>query len=132
MSPAAATEVFAFAGFSLDARQRLLFGRDGKSVPLSARAFDTLLYLVEHPNQLIDKQALMKAVWPNAIVDESTRLGTIGATPLWQFLWEPEMRPFRRDPRFQAFVTHLKLFDYWKQYGPPDECELKDEKLTCS
>ena len=64
--------------------------------------------------------------------DESTRLGTIGATPLWQFLWEPEMRPFRRDPRFQAFVTHLKLFDYWKEYGPPDECELRDEMLACS
>ena len=40
-------------------------------MPLSARAFDTLLYLVERPNQLIDKQMLMKAVWPNAIVEEN-------------------------------------------------------------
>jgi len=64
-------DIFAFAGFSLDRRQRLLFGPDGKAVPLSARAFDTLLYLVERPNQLIDKQMLIKAVWPNVIVEEN-------------------------------------------------------------
>jgi TolB-like protein/DNA-binding winged helix-turn-helix (wHTH) protein len=38
---------------------------------LSPRAFDTLLYLVEHPNELIDKQTLMRAVWPDAIVEEN-------------------------------------------------------------
>jgi adenylate cyclase len=45
--------------------------------------------------------------------------------------WLPEMRPFRQDPRFQAFVTRLGLMEYWKQYGPPDDCDLKDGKLTC-
>jgi hypothetical protein len=45
--------------------------------------------------------------------------------------WLPEMRPFRPDPRFQAFVTRLGLTDYWHKYGPPDDCELKDGKLTC-
>jgi TolB-like protein/DNA-binding winged helix-turn-helix (wHTH) protein len=71
MSAASDTEVFVFAGFSLDPRQRLLFAPDGRPSPLSPRAFDTLLYLVEHPNQLVDKQALMKAVWPNVIVEEN-------------------------------------------------------------
>jgi TolB-like protein/tetratricopeptide (TPR) repeat protein len=47
-------------------------------------------------------------------------------------LWTPEMRPFRRDPRFLAFVTRLgDLMDYWKKYGPPDGCDLTDDKLTC-
>jgi hypothetical protein len=45
--------------------------------------------------------------------------------------WLPEMRPFRQDPRFQAFVTRLGLMDYWQKYGPPDDCDLKDGKLTC-
>src|SRR5665213_179415 len=45
--------------------------------------------------------------------------------------WLPEMRPFRQDSRFQAFVTRLGLMDYWQKYGPPDDCELKDGKLTC-
>jgi TolB-like protein/DNA-binding winged helix-turn-helix (wHTH) protein/tetratricopeptide (TPR) repeat protein len=71
MSAVSGAEVFAFEGFSLDPRLRRLFGPDGRSLPLSGRAFDTLLYLVEHPNQLIDKQALMKAVWPNMIVEEN-------------------------------------------------------------
>lgn len=43
----------------------------------------------------------------------------------------PEMRPFRQDLRFQPYVTRLGLTEYWKQYGPPDECDLKDGKLTC-
>lgn len=71
MSAVPGAEVFAFEGFSLDSRQRRLSGPDGRSLPLSGRAFDTLLYLVEHPNQLIDKQALMKAVWPNVVVEEN-------------------------------------------------------------
>jgi TolB-like protein/DNA-binding winged helix-turn-helix (wHTH) protein/Tfp pilus assembly protein PilF len=71
MSAVSGAEVFAFEGFSLDPRARRLFGPDGRSLPLTGRAFDTLLYLVEHPNQLIDKQALMKAVWPNVIVEEN-------------------------------------------------------------
>jgi TolB-like protein/DNA-binding winged helix-turn-helix (wHTH) protein len=38
---------------------------------LSGRAFDTLLFLAEHPNELIDKRTLLKAVWPNVIVEEN-------------------------------------------------------------
>jgi hypothetical protein len=49
----------------------------------------------------------------------------------WIEVWRPEMRPFRQDPRFQAFVTRLKLPGYWMQYGPPDACDLKGGKLTC-
>jgi TolB-like protein/DNA-binding winged helix-turn-helix (wHTH) protein len=71
MSADSDSEVFTFLGFSVDARQRLLFGPDGRSQPLSGRAFDTLLYLVEHPNQLIDKHTLMKAVWPTVVVEEN-------------------------------------------------------------
>jgi TolB-like protein/DNA-binding winged helix-turn-helix (wHTH) protein len=77
MSATPGTEVFAFAGYCLDPRRRLLFGPDGRSVPLSARAFDTLLYLVEHPNQLIDRERLMKAVWPDLVVEENNLSQTI-------------------------------------------------------
>jgi TolB-like protein/Tfp pilus assembly protein PilF len=64
----------------------------------------------------------------NRVIDENVPSG-IGAGP--PFLWLPEMRPFRKDPRFQALVTRIGLIDYWKQYGPPDDCALKDGKLTC-
>jgi TolB-like protein len=47
---------------------------------------------------------------------------------LW---WSPEMRGFRRDARFQAFLTRLGLMEYYQQYGPPDDCELTNNRLTC-
>jgi hypothetical protein len=47
------------------------------------------------------------------------------------FKWDPDLRPFRRDRRFQAFATRLGLMEYWQQYGAPDDCDLKDGKLTC-
>ncbi len=49
----------------------------------------------------------------------------------WSDLWLPEMRPFRKDPRFQNLVERLGLIDYWAQYGPPDECDLRDNTLAC-
>jgi TolB-like protein/DNA-binding winged helix-turn-helix (wHTH) protein len=55
----------------MDARQRLLFNARGETLPLPSRAFDALLFMAQHPHQLIDKQALMKAVWPQAIVEEN-------------------------------------------------------------
>ena len=66
----------------------------------------------------------------NQYVDEFARSGT-GGGAAWGLLWLPEMRSFRLDPRFQGFVTRLNLIDYWKQYGPPDDCDLKDGKLVC-
>jgi TolB-like protein len=45
--------------------------------------------------------------------------------------WLPELREFRRDPRFQAVVTRLGLMEYYRQYGAPDDCDLKDNKLAC-
>ena len=61
----------AFAGYRLDTGKRLLIGPDGAPVNLSSRAFDTLHYLVRHPHELIDKQQLMKAVWPHSVVEEN-------------------------------------------------------------
>ena len=71
MTPSDESEVLVFLGFSLDPRQRTLFGPDGQPVPLTGRAFETLLFLARHPNRILDKQTLMKAVWPNAIVEEN-------------------------------------------------------------
>jgi TolB-like protein len=65
----------------------------------------------------------------NHVLDDYGRSGIGG--DIWGSLWLPEMRPFRRDPRFLALVTRLGLIDYWKQYGPPDECDLKEATLTC-
>ncbi len=55
--------------------------------------------------------------------------GMVGTA--WGILWIEEMRAYRRDARFQAFVERLGLVDYWSQYGPPDNCELRNGRLIC-
>ena len=45
--------------------------RDGRQVSLNPKTFDLLLYLAEHPHQLVTKEELLAAVWPGAFVEES-------------------------------------------------------------
>jgi hypothetical protein len=49
----------------------------------------------------------------------------------WSWMWTPELRDFRRDPRFESFTGRVGLMDYWKKYRPPDGCELSSGQLTC-
>ena len=44
---------------------------DGTSLALPARAFDTLACLVAQAGQVVTKEALMRAVWPDTIVEEN-------------------------------------------------------------
>ena len=62
---------YRFNGFRLDPGRRLLFGADGQPIPLKPKVFATLLYLVERPGELVDKQALLEAVWPHVVVEEN-------------------------------------------------------------
>ncbi len=38
--------------------------------PLTPKAFDLLVYLVEHHGRLVEKQTLMGALWPDTVVEE--------------------------------------------------------------
>ena len=62
--------VYEFEGFRLDAQRRVLFGVDGQPISLTPRLFDTLLYLVERAGQLLPKEQLLEALWPNVVVEE--------------------------------------------------------------
>jgi TolB-like protein/DNA-binding winged helix-turn-helix (wHTH) protein len=62
---------YRFSGFSVDPVRRLLFGPDGQPIAIKPRVFDTLLYLVEHRGELLEKQALLDAIWPNVVVEEN-------------------------------------------------------------
>jgi len=42
-----------------------------KQVPLSAKAFEILLVLLEEKGRLVDKDELMRRVWPDAVVEET-------------------------------------------------------------
>jgi DNA-binding winged helix-turn-helix (wHTH) protein/TolB-like protein len=62
--------LYEFGPFRLDAGERLLL-REGEAVPLTPKAFDLLLVLVAHCGHLMEKEELMKAVWPDSIVEEN-------------------------------------------------------------
>jgi serine/threonine-protein kinase len=64
-------QVYEFGEFRVNTAKRLLFQRDGEPVPLTAKAFDALLYLVEHRAVLLKKEELMKAIWPERVVEEN-------------------------------------------------------------
>ena len=61
--------VYGFGPFRLDTAKRALL-RNGKPVALSSRAFDILLTLVESRGDVVEKDALMALVWPDAVVEE--------------------------------------------------------------
>jgi TolB-like protein/Tfp pilus assembly protein PilF len=70
--PARARLIYEFGRFRLDAGQRQLYTDAGREpIALTARVFDTLLYLVEHHGELLEKRTLIRAVWPNVVVEEN-------------------------------------------------------------
>jgi TolB-like protein/DNA-binding winged helix-turn-helix (wHTH) protein/tetratricopeptide (TPR) repeat protein len=68
---ATSAHVYEFGDFRLDTARRLLQRLDGTAVPLTPRVFETLLYMVEHHDAVLDKERLMEAVWPDSIVEEN-------------------------------------------------------------
>ena len=64
------TSSYAFGPFLLNPVNRLLL-REGRRVSLTPKAFDTLLLLVEGRGDLLSKQQLMNALWPDSFVEEA-------------------------------------------------------------
>jgi DNA-binding winged helix-turn-helix (wHTH) protein/Tol biopolymer transport system component len=66
--------IFEFGPYRLDAAERLL-RRGDETIALQPKVFDLLLTLVERHGRLLEKDELMREVWPDAIVEE-TNLAT--------------------------------------------------------
>ena len=64
------TEVYEFGPFRVDAQRGILL-RDGEPVPLTPKTFEILLVLVRHGQEVVTKDDLMKAVWPDTFVEEA-------------------------------------------------------------
>lgn len=63
------SRIYRFGKFDLDPRRRTL-SRAGSPVPLTSKAFDVLVYLVQNPNRLVSKEELLQAVWRGTLVEE--------------------------------------------------------------
>lgn len=60
---------YEFGEYRLDPTERVLF-RQFELIPLTPKALDTLLFLVERRGHIIEKDDLMKAIWPDTFVEE--------------------------------------------------------------
>jgi len=63
--------LYEFGSFMLDAGSRILL-KDRAVVRLTPKAFDTLLVLVQRGPQLVEKDQLLKEVWPDSFVEEGS------------------------------------------------------------
>lgn len=100
--------LYDFGRFRLDGAERVLL-RDGQPVALPPKDLETLLVLVENRGHIVEKEELMRRVWPDAFVEEGNLARRI--SNLRSVLGEDaEGRPFidtvpKRGYRFVAAVV---------------------------
>ncbi|HKZ02824.1 MAG TPA: transcriptional regulator, partial [Pyrinomonadaceae bacterium] len=61
---------YQFGEFTVDCDQKVLL-RNGSPLALAPKVFDTLLILVDNNGRLVEKDQLIKQLWPNTFVEES-------------------------------------------------------------
>ena len=64
--------VYRFDRFTLDLARGALLGSDGAEVPLRPKSFALLRLLVENAGSLLDRDAIMAAVWPDVVVSDAS------------------------------------------------------------
>src|SRR5262245_51774606 len=62
---------FEFGPFRLEPGEHLLL-RDGQAVSLAPKVFDTLVVLVQNSGHLLEKDELLRLIWPDTFVEEGS------------------------------------------------------------
>ena len=117
---------YQFGMFTVDCDQRILLN-DRKPVALTPKVFDTLLILVENKGRLVEKEDLMKRLWPDTFVEESNL--TFNIKQLRKALADDARHPTyietvaRRGYRFIAnveeFLTDEESYDTQQRFDTP-------------
>jgi Tol biopolymer transport system component/DNA-binding winged helix-turn-helix (wHTH) protein len=63
-------KLFVFGSFVADPLLRVL-RKDSVVIPITSKAFELLVVLIERRGQIVDKDQLMNLVWPDTIVEEN-------------------------------------------------------------
>ncbi|HKV41558.1 MAG TPA: winged helix-turn-helix domain-containing protein, partial [Blastocatellia bacterium] len=113
--------VYCFGPFELELRERTL-KREGKIVPLTPKAFETLSLLVQHSGRVLEKDQMMSTIWPDSFVEEATLAQNIftlrrvlGETPDQAHYIETVPR---RGYRFSAKVEKIQPAGAHLTHGP--------------
>lgn len=103
---------YEFGPYQLNPSKRILT-RNGEGIPLTPKATEILLVLVKHAGQLIEKDELLKEVWPDTFVEEANLSQNIFT--LRRALGEDRADPkyietiARRGYRFDGLTLKLRL-----------------------
>lgn len=63
-------KIYTFAGFTLDAGERILSAGDGP-LTLAPKIFDTLLFLVDNAGRILNKERMLNEIWEGSFVEEN-------------------------------------------------------------
>src|SRR5262245_19608960 len=116
------TRQWCFGPFRLDSSAEVLW-RDECVLPLPPKPFAVLAYLVAHAGQVVSKEALLEAVWPDTAVTEGVLKTCLGQ--IRQVLGETARSPqyiatlHRRGYRFMAPVVASPAADPARPPVPP-------------
>src|SRR5918995_3118342 len=83
--PAGVARIYRFGSFTLDVGDRSL-KRNDVAIPLTPKTFDLLVTFVENAGRLVEKDSLLRSVWPDVAVEEGNL--TKGVFSLRQILEE--------------------------------------------
>src|SRR5690349_23951823 len=96
-----------FADIALDLDRGLL-QRDGMLVPARAKSFAMLVFLAQHPNRVITKDALIEAVWGRSVVTDDNLAQTV--KDVRRAIGDLEGRRLRAIPR-RGYLFQLECDD---------------------
>ena len=68
---------YEFGSFRLDTDKHRLLRDDDQVVSLTPKAIETLRVLIEHRNQVVEREDLMKAIWPDVAVEDGNLSVTV-------------------------------------------------------
>ena len=117
---------YQFGEFTVDCDQRVLL-RNGSRLPLAPKVFDTLLILISNNGRLVEKDELIKQLWPDSFVEESNL--TFNIQQVRKILGDNAREPrfietvARRGYRFIAEVTKTQ---------PNSAATVESEKLSAA
>ncbi len=70
------SHLYAFGEFRVDVQNRVL-RKNEEPIPLTPKAFEVLLLLIQHSGEVVSKDELIQRVWPDSFVEESNLTQTV-------------------------------------------------------
>src|SRR6266853_1908859 len=123
--PRPPAQFYEFGAFRVDASKRLL-ARDGTTVPLTPKVFDTLLHLLQRSGTALSKDEMMRAIWPDTAVEENNLNQNISILRRVLGDGRTEKRYIATVPGYgYQFVAEVKLArERSGQLGPADGASI--------